>query len=142
LLDLINSSAVRQTINNIKMTVPIIIGIIFFIGLILQLVPASFYSVLGNENNFIGVLAAAIIGGVVAGNPSTSYVLGGEFLSKGISFSVVSAFLVAWVTIGFIQLPAEGAMLGKRFALVRNALAFISAVLIGCLTFLFFGWFA
>ena len=134
--------AIMQTVRNIKMTLPMLLGIILFMGLILQLIPDSFFSILETENNFFGVIIATILGGVVAGTPVTSYVLGGEFFSKGVSFSVVAAFLAAWVTIGFIQFPAESALFGKKFAVVRNCCAFVSAILIGFLTVILLGLWA
>jgi hypothetical protein len=46
----------------------------------------------------------------------------------------VTAFIAAWVTVGVIQLPAEAAILGKRFALTRNALSFIFAIIVAIAT--------
>ena len=81
---------------------------------------------------FIG----ALFGGGAAGNPLTSYIIGGELLSRGISLVAVLAFIVSWVTVGTIQLPAESLMLGRRFALLRNAVSFLMAFLIAILTVL------
>ena len=132
------NTAIKQTLRNIKMTLPMLFGIIFFMGLILQLIPNSFYSLLETKNIF-GILIATGFGSVVAGTPVNSYVLGGEFLSKGVSFSVLAAFLAAWVTVGVIQFPAESSLLGKKFAIIRNSCAFISAIIIGFLTAILLG---
>jgi hypothetical protein len=51
----------------------------------------------------------------------------------------VTAFLVAWVTVGIIQLPAEIMMLGKRFAITRNILSFIFSILVAIMTVLIIG---
>jgi len=72
----------------------------------------------------------------LAGNPITSYVLGGEFFDAGISIMAVSAFIVTWVTVGIVQLPAEILLLGKKFALLRNLFSFLSAIVIGICTYL------
>ena len=66
----------------------------------------------------------------------TSYVIGGELLDNGISLLAVLAFILSWVTVGTVQLPAESLMLGKRFALVRNGVSFVMAVLVAVLTVL------
>jgi uncharacterized membrane protein YraQ (UPF0718 family) len=55
-------------------------------------------------------------------------------LQQGVSLIAVTAFLVAWVTVGFIQLPAESYLLGKRFAFLRNLTAFILAIVVAILT--------
>ena len=136
------NQAFLQTFRNMKMTLPMIFGVVLFIGLILQVIPDSIYSFLNNESGFIGLILSAVIGGIVAGSPATSYVFGGEFILKGVSVASVAAFLAAWVTIGFVQFPAESMMLGKKFSLARNTCAFISSILIGVLTGILMGLFA
>ena len=55
----------------------------------------------------------------------TSYIMGGEFLKKGVSLVAVVAFIIAWDTIGIVQIPIEVTYLGRRFTLTRNILCFI-----------------
>ena len=74
------------------------------------------------------------MGSILAGNPITSYIIGGELLAQGISMTAVTAFLVAWVTVGMVQLPAESILLGKRFAVTRNIAAFVFSVIVAILT--------
>lgn len=81
-----------------------------------------------------GPLIGAVVGSVVAGHPLTSYVLGGELQAAGLGLATVAAFLVSWVTVGVIQLPAEIASLGRRFALYRSAFCFLSSIAIAYLT--------
>ena len=64
----------------------------------------------------------------------TSYVLGGELFKQGVSLVAVTAFLVAWVTVGLVQLPAESMILGKRFAITRNITAFILSIIVAIIT--------
>jgi hypothetical protein len=45
----------------------------------------------------------------------------------------VTALLVSWVTVGSIQLPAEIQAFGSRFALFRNGISFVFAILIAFL---------
>jgi len=85
---------------------------------------------------FRDTLLGSVMGSILTGNPITSYIIGGELLKSGISLFAVTAFIVAWVTVGVVQLPAEAAILGKRFALARNGLSFLSAVLVSIATVL------
>jgi uncharacterized membrane protein YraQ (UPF0718 family) len=57
-------------------------------------------------------------------------------LNQGVSLLAVTAFLIAWVTVGIIQLPAESTILGKRFSLLRNISAFFLAIIGAILTIL------
>lgn len=107
-----------------------LLGIILLMGLFRTFVSSEMISsVFSGEivrDTFIGTL----IGSISAGNPITSYIIGGELLNKGVSLFAVAAFIVAWVTVGIVQYPAEADMLGKRFATLRNVLSFILAILV------------
>jgi uncharacterized membrane protein YraQ (UPF0718 family) len=117
---------------------PLILGTILLVSLIINLIPKSFYLSVFRGNFFIDSLIGSLIGGISVGTPITSYIIGGEFLENGISLIAVTAFLVAWVTVGVIQLPAESAILGRRFAFLRNITAFFSAIIIALIIGLIF----
>ena len=112
---------------------PILLGVILLVSIITVLIPTSAYSFLF-RNNFLDSLIGSALGSVLAGNPITSYIISGELISQGISLVAVTAFIVAWVTVGLVQLPAESMLLGKRFAITRNITAFILAIIVAVIT--------
>jgi uncharacterized membrane protein YraQ (UPF0718 family) len=126
-------SAVKKTARALWSMVPVLAGVVLLIGLANAVIPKSAYS-----SVFTGGIADPVIGGalgsVLAGNPVTSYVLAGEFLKQGVSLIAVTAFLVAWVTVGIVQLPAESIILGRKFALTRNILSFVFSILVAVTT--------
>jgi hypothetical protein len=85
-------------------------------------------------NKIQDTLLGACIGSIFAGNPINSYIIGGELLEHGVSLFAVTALILTWVTVGLIQLPAEIVALGKKFALVRNAISFVFAIIIAITT--------
>jgi uncharacterized membrane protein YraQ (UPF0718 family) len=111
-----------------------LLGIILLMGLFQTFISSKMIAgVFSGEmvrDTFIGTL----IGSISAGNPITSYIIGGELLNKGVSLFAVAAFIVAWVTVGIIQYPAEADILGKRFATLRNVLSFMLAILVAIAT--------
>lgn len=115
-------------------TLPIIVSVVFLTGLIINWLPTEKVANFFGDNVILDALIGTSFGSISAGHPLTSYVLGGELLAKGVSLVAVTALLVSWVTVGSIQLPAEMLMLGKRFALYRNLLCFVFAILIALLT--------
>ncbi len=129
----------RGLANNLKMSLPILVGVLLLVAIVNTAVPrdafARVFTGIGVVDSFIG----AVVGGVAAGNPLTSYVIGGELLENGVSLFAVIAFVVSWVTIGVVQLPAESLMLTRRFAVVRNLVSFVLAVVIAALTVLTVG---
>jgi len=118
------------------MAFPMILGTILLISLISTLVPKSFYISLFMKNSFLDSFIGSLVGSISAGNPITSYIFGGEMLKQGVGLIAVTAFLVSWVTVGIIQLPAESAILGKKFAILRNISAFILSIIVAILTVL------
>ena len=113
---------------------PLILGTILLVSLMVTLIPRSFYLLVFQENNILDPFIGSFIGSISAGNPLISYILGGELLKQGISMTAVTAFIIAWVTVGVVQLPAESAILGKRFALTRNILSFIFSIIVAITT--------
>jgi len=113
---------------------PLILGTILLVSLIVTLIPRSFYLLIFQGNKILDPFIGSFIGSISAGNPLISYIIGGELLNHGISMIAVTAFIIAWVTVGVIQLPAESVILGKRFALIRNLLSFIFAIIVAIIT--------
>lgn len=121
--------SLKKTFKALWNSVPILIGVILLISLINTIIPQSAYSYLF-KNNYIDPIIGSTLGSILAGNPITSYIIGGELLSQGISLLAVTSFIVAWVTVGIVTLPAESMLLGKKFAIKRNILAFFSSILV------------
>ncbi len=134
-MNLINiKNSAKQTCNALKKSIPIIIAILLLISFLINAIPKDFFKQIFTGNNLLDPIIGAILGSIALGNPINSYILGGEFINQGISLVAVTAFILTWVTVGVVQLPAESLMLGKKFTIYRNILAFISAILIAILT--------
>jgi hypothetical protein len=124
----------NKTLNSFKQFFPIILGTLMLISLSIVVIPKSFYTNIFTGNKIIDPLFGAILGSIASGSPITSYVIGGELLKQGISLIAVTAFILTWVSVGLIQLPAESLMLGKKFAITRNIVSFATALAIAVLT--------
>ena len=132
-------NCVLKTGRSLLKVFPLIFGTILLVSLVSVLIPKSFYVAIFSENIFLDSFIGSLIGSISAGNPVTSYIFGGEMLKQGISLIAVTAFLVAWVTVGIIQLPAESMILGKKFAFLRNSISFIFAIIVAIITILILG---
>lgn len=113
---------------------PVLLGMLLLTSLALAALPREGLQNLFGRYASLDVLLGAIMGSVAAGNPLAGYILGGELLADGVSLIAVTALIVAWVTVGVVQLPAESLLLGRRFALTRNLFCFLSAIAIAYLT--------
>jgi len=122
-------TSLKKTLKALWNSVPILLGVILLISLINTIIPPSAYNYLF-KNNYMDPIIGSFLGSILAGNPITSYIIGGELLSQGISLLAVTSFIVAWVTVGIVTLPAESMLLGKKFSIKRNILAFFSSILV------------
>lgn len=130
------SANLRKTGKMLLRVFPNIFAVVLLSGLIMEFVPMNQLSEFLGGGIFTDGLIGAGIGSISIGNPLVSYVLGGELLDQGVSLMAVTALLVSWVTVGSIQLPAEIQTFGPRFALVRNGLSFLFAMIIAFLVLL------
>ena len=112
---------------------PIILGMLLLTSWVMTVMPDEIITALFSGHGVPDALLGASIGSIAAGHPVVSYVLGGELLTAGVSLIAVTALIVSWVTVGVVQLPAEALLLGKRFAIYRNLISFVSALAVALL---------
>lgn len=115
-------------------SLPILLGVILLLGLFRTNISPQLISTVFKGELLRDTIIGSILGSISAGNAITSYIIGAELLKEGVNLFAVTAFIIAWVTVGAIQLPAEAAILGKRFAFVRNSISFTLAILISIAT--------
>jgi len=123
-----------KTLRTFINVLPIIVGMLLLTSLVVTAFPQQISSGLFGNGDILDTLLGASIGSIAAGHPLASYLLGGELLGGGVGLIAVTALVVTWVTVGIVQLPAEALMLGARFAVYRNIISFIAAIIIAFLT--------
>ena len=126
--------AVKQSSHQLIGLLPILFGVILLTGLLNTFVSKEIIASIFTGRCAWDAALGAAAGSVFAGNPINSYVIAGEFLANGISLYAVTAFIVSWVSVGLVQLPAEMASLGRTSALARNGIAFVAAIIIALAT--------
>lgn len=124
--------SIKKTIQVFKTALPIMAGTLLLINL-LNVFLKDYYSKVFTGNVLLDPFIGALSGSVSFGVPVTSYIVGGELLLEGVSLLAVTAFIMAWTTVGLAMLPLEASFLGKRFALTRNILNFIFSLIIAVL---------
>ena len=73
------------------------------------------------------------------GQGMISYVVAEGLLEQGVSHYALSAFILTWITLGFVQLPAEASVFGLKFTFYRNVLTLLSTIIIAYATVLTVG---
>ncbi len=126
--------ALIKAINGFMQFLPVLVAVLLLISLANSLLGPEDFRHFFTGNTFTDPLVGAILGSIAAGNPITSYIIGGELKSVGVSLIAVTAFILSWVTVGVAQSPMEAATLGRRFTIARNLTSFLSAIIIAVMT--------
>jgi len=113
---------------------PMILAVIGLVGLFQVFISKEMLASLFTGDPVKDTIIGTVGGGIAVGQPIISYILGGELLEQGISMYAVTAFILAWVTLGVVQLPVEAGVLGVRFTVYRNILAFLSTLVVSIAT--------
>ena len=112
---------------------PSIISVIMLIGIMYGLFADKIALFFGQENGVIGFITIAIFGSILHIPALLAFPLAGSFLSEGASISSVAAFITTLTMIGIVTLPLEIKTMGKKFAIYRNVISFIIALIIAVL---------
>ena len=119
---------------------PMLFAIILLLGVFDTYITNEMLLSLFVSNSFIDTIIGTTMGAVLTGNPMFSYLLGGELTNAGISLFAVTAFILSWVSLGIVQLPAEIEIFGLRFTFLRTILTFLSTIFISLVTVTIYYW--
>lgn len=125
--------AFLQTLTIFKTVLPMLVGVLLLVSLFNQLLQHN-YRQWFSGNYLLDPLIGALSGSISFGMPITSYIAGGELLKSGVGILAVTAFIMSWTTVGLAMIPVEAAALGRRFAIIRNLINFIFAILVSIVT--------
>jgi uncharacterized membrane protein YraQ (UPF0718 family) len=108
-----------------------ILGILALVGLLLAWVPEStIRQLLGSGSMWLSGVFGAIIGSVTILPAFIAFPLAASLYERGAYLLTIAAFLTTLTMVGLATMPIEIRHFGKRFALIRNSLSFIMALLI------------
>ncbi len=125
--------AFKKSLQSYKESLPILVATLLLLNLV-EVFWSGKYEQLFTGNYFKDTIIGALFGSFSFGIPLTSYIIGGELQKEGISLLAITAFIMTWSTVGIVMLPWEIVNLGKRFAIVRNIINFILAIIISIVT--------
>ncbi|SMC08787.1 permease [Nitratiruptor tergarcus] len=122
--------ALYKSFKTLLKILPMLLGVIGIVGIFKVFITPDLLASLFTKNPFYDTFIGLFAGAIAVGQAIISYIVGGELLSSGVSMYGVTAFILAWVTLGIVQLPLEASVLGIRFTILRNILAFVFTFLI------------
>jgi len=111
---------------------PIVLNVLILVSVFLYLVPKETLSnLLGKNSGVFGFAIAAILGSVSLIPMFITYPLAAILLKSGVSYDVLAVFITTLLMVGVLTLPLEAKYFGIKVSIIRNALSFIGALIIG-----------
>jgi uncharacterized membrane protein YraQ (UPF0718 family) len=108
------------------------LSILVLVSVLLYLIPPRLISeYLGASSGVLGFSIAAVVGSITLIPGFISYPIAAGLIQQGASYAVVATFMTTLMMVGVVTLPLEIKYLGKTAAIMRNALNFIAAIIIG-----------
>jgi len=117
---------------------PALFSVLILVSVFLYLVPPRMLSAwLGEGTGWFGVAGAAVFGSVSLIPGFIAFPLGGILIKSGVSLQTIAVFITTLMMVGVLTLPLEAKYFGWRLSILRNALSFIGALVIGLLMGIF-----
>jgi uncharacterized membrane protein YraQ (UPF0718 family) len=121
---------VKTAGKNLLFLLPELLGLILILSLILTLVPGEKIARwLGHPVKILSTLFGAAVGTLVIMPGFVAFPLARELVSRGAHLSAIAAFVTTLMMVGFATLPLETKMFGRKFALWRLVLSFVTALI-------------
>lgn len=108
-----------------------IFAVIFVIGLILAILPPEqIADIISRQNILVATIAAAAFGTVTLVPAFIAFPLIGTLAGAGVGIMPSVAFLTTLTMVGMATFPLEKREFGTKFAVTRNLLSFVFAIII------------
>ena len=115
--------------NSFKNIIPMLLGVIFLIGLILSIIDTEFISrIIGEKSGALGVLLASVLGSVTLIPGFIAFPTAALLLAGGAGYTQIAAFVQTLMMVGIITLPMEIKYFNKKVAILRNVLSFVLSI--------------
>ena len=126
--------ALQIAASSLRRILPLLLAIFGLVGLFQEFLPPDLVSAwLGSSYRALALLLGTCAGAISIGPPLAAYPLAGSLLAAGAWPPAIAAFILSWVTVGVGTLPFEAQTFGARFALMRNGISFVAAMVCGLL---------
>lgn len=108
-----------------------IFAVIFAIGLILAILPPEqIADIIGKQNVLVATIVAAAFGTITLIPAFIAFPLIGTLVGAGVGIMPSVAFLTTLTMVGVVTFPLEKKEFGSKFAVTRNGLSFVFAIII------------
>ncbi len=112
-----------------KNIIPMLLGVIFLVGLILSLLDTEIISrIIGENSGPLGVMLASLIGAVTLIPGFIAFPTAALLLEGGAGYIQIAAFVQTLMMVGVVTLPMEIKYFSKKAAILRNVISFVLSI--------------
>lgn len=126
-------AALRSAARSLLGLTPRVLGLVALVGLVLALAPPDLLRGLFSIRGLAGFVLVSAIGAVVTMPAPIAFPLVGSLARLGAPPATLAAFVTTLTMVGIVTAPMEVSYFGRRFTVLRQALSFATAILIGVL---------
>lgn len=124
--------ALKKSLKAIENILPAMLVILLIIGMILAWIsPEIISQLLGDSSGMFGGVLAAILGSITLIPGFIAFPLAASLLQLNAGYMQIAIFVSTLMMVGVVTFPIESKSFGRQFAIKRNVLAFLYAILAG-----------
>lgn len=111
---------------------PALLSVIILISIVLYFISDKILTeYLGDKAGIGAYFSAAGVGAISIIPGFIAYPLSGILVKSGVSLSVIAVFITTLKMVGILTIPVEKKYFGLKVTLLRNALSFAGALIVG-----------
>ncbi len=123
--------ALKKALKSFENILPQILGVITLVGIMLALLnPEVISRLIGGDSGWIGVTAAALVGGITLIPGFIAFPTAAMLLERGAGYMQIAAFISSLMMVGVMTFSIESKYFSRKVALIRNVSAFVFSFLV------------
>jgi len=123
--------ALKKALKSFENILPQILGVITLVGIMLALLnPEVISRLIGGDSGWIGVTAAALVGGITLIPGFIAFPTAAMLLERGAGYMQIAAFISSLMMVGVMTFSIESKYFSRKAALIRNVSAFVFSFLV------------
>ncbi|MCK5699349.1 MAG: hypothetical protein KAH93_05860, partial [Candidatus Aenigmarchaeota archaeon] len=124
--------ALRLSVRSFERIAPVFVVVILLLVFAQGLFSGdAVFAYVAGVSGLWGYLVAAFVGAIVHVPPFITFPIAGQFLASGVNPGYIAVLVTSLVMVHTFSIPIEVKELGLKFALVRNFLCLVFAIVIG-----------
>jgi len=131
--------SIKRGTKKLLKILPSYLKILVLLSLVMSFSEDFIVEYLGTQNILLGSLLGIIVGSITMMPGFIAYPLAGVLLVRGVSYTVIAAFVISLKMVGVVTYPLEKEYMGVKGTLYRNAASLTITVILTLLIGLYYG---